>query len=104
MPPSRTVRKNRSSIWGSISPGVAVMLVGLMHLLVSEPDDDDEDLGILYLMLGAEIYRQDVEDRRRKRRGGRYGPRGPYQKNRSQQFIDALIDKATDRFFKNWFR
>jgi hypothetical protein len=80
------------------------MLVGLIHLLVSEPDDDDDDLGILYLILGAEIYRQDVEDRRCKKRGGRYGPRGPYQKNRSQVFIDALIDKANDRFFKNWFR
>jgi hypothetical protein len=104
MPPSRTLKRKRASIWAQISPGLAVMLAGSMHLLVSEPDDEDEDIGILYLMLGGTMYEQEVADRRRKRRGGRYGPRGPYKKNRSQEFIDALIDKATDRFFKNWFR
>jgi hypothetical protein len=80
------------------------MLVGLIHLLVSEPYEEDEEIGVLYLMLGLEIYRLDLKERRRKRRGGRYGSREPYQKNPSQESIDALIDRATDRCVENQSR
>ncbi|KAG9093097.1 hypothetical protein FRC07_011536 [Ceratobasidium sp. 392] len=98
MPPARN---NRAAIWDDLSPGVAVMLVGYMHMLVSDPGDIDEDLGMTYMLLGAELFSQQLEEEEEDRQRRR---RGPYNKTRTQQFIDMLIELATERFFKSWFR
>ncbi|KAG8709567.1 hypothetical protein FRC08_018261 [Ceratobasidium sp. 394] len=79
------------------------MLVGYMHLLVAEFRDDDEDIGLLYLCLGYHLYQQALKAKRHNRAGRRYGTRGPYIKNCTQEFVDGLINRATDQFFKNWF-
>ncbi|KAG8705177.1 hypothetical protein FRC08_001788 [Ceratobasidium sp. 394] len=80
------------------------MLVAFMHLAVADFGDDDEDIGMRYLWLGFYLYQQERRAKSHNTVGRRYGHRGPYIKNRTQEFIDKLINTATDRFFKNWFR
>ena len=82
-----------------------MMLVGVTGLLDSKPFDMVEDIALSLLMVGALVYAGEPKEHRRiPPLGGQYGTRGPYKTNRTQEFIDSIIDQNSDRFFKMWFR
>lgn len=85
--------------------GVAIILLGYIHLLEAEMDNVDEDIGIVMMLMGSAMYQEECREYRLQSRvGGRYGPRGPYNTERTQAFIDNLIANDSARVFKAWFR
>lgn len=86
------------------STGVCVMFVGYMHLVGSDVGSVGRDFGLSLMSLGTTLYARELKERRKIKAGGRYGPRGEYAKDRTQAFLDELIEDSTDRFFKSWFR
>ena len=65
------------------------------YLWANAEDFEDELLALAVTKLASEESQQ--------RRSGKYGPRGPYNTDRSKAFFDLLLYEHSDKIFKEWF-
>ena len=65
----------------------------LLNLIDSE-DPDDEEAALLLLL---SFHEEQLP-------AGRQGDRGKYDATKSDDFLDVLFDKSTDRIFRSWPR
>jgi hypothetical protein len=63
-------------------------------------EDDEDYLVALTLAQLALAYNRRIAVCASKK----WGPRGPYDHVKSEDFFDLLLHKFTDRQFKNWLR
>jgi hypothetical protein len=74
-------------------------LLALAILLISNADDEDEHttgLAVAHLAM-AHMKEQSMLS-------AKYGPRGPYDRVKSEDFFHLLLNGFMDRQFKNWLR
>jgi len=62
-------------------------------LLAAAQDPEEELVALLTLKLAKQEHRS-----------GRYGWRGPYDRLKSHNFLELIIDKYSPRWFKAWMR
>ncbi|KAF8153908.1 hypothetical protein B0H34DRAFT_70099 [Crassisporium funariophilum] len=79
----------------------AVDLHFLALLLLSEAEDDDDEMNALII---AHIALEKARLARQMPENGRFGPRGAYDREKATDFIDLLLYRFTDRQFKAWMR
>ena len=66
------------------------------YLWANAEDFEDELLALAVTKLASEESQQ--------HHSGKYGPRGPYNTDRSKAFFDLLLYEHSDKFFKEWFQ
>jgi hypothetical protein len=74
----------------------------LATCLLSTAEDEDDHLSALVITQLA--LRQIRKEQTKSRYPGKYGPRGPYDRVKSGDFLCLLLDEFTDRQFKSWLR
>jgi len=75
-------------------------LEALAVLMLADAEDDEE---LLVALTVAQIVADDMR-MLRVIGGGRYGPRGFYDRQKSKDIFDLLLYNYTDRWFKTWLR
>lgn len=73
----------------------------LAILLLSEAEDEEDELNAL--LVGHLAFKMTC-DARRMPENGRFGIRGPYNRDKATDFFDLLLGRFTDREFKAWLR
>lgn len=74
-------------------------LVHLAIILLSTADTSDEHTVAL---LAAHLALNQI--RKERSEHGKFGPRGPYDRVKSIDFYDLILNRFTGRQFKNWLR
>jgi hypothetical protein len=90
-------RRHRRARQPHVGHGILIPLLFLHTALDCDEEDRDEDQELLAKLLVLFALR-------RRHRGGRYGSRGPYDAQRSQDMFDILLNKISDRFFRSLLR
>ncbi|KAG1890695.1 uncharacterized protein F5891DRAFT_107025 [Suillus fuscotomentosus] len=77
------------------SPHAITSLEALAVILLADAETPDDQL------FAATISLQALDA---KQRGAKYGPRGPYDQQKAEQFFEHLLHISSARIFKTWFR
>ncbi|KAG8740497.1 hypothetical protein FRC10_004263 [Ceratobasidium sp. 414] len=75
-----------------------ILLLASYLLLISE-DDDEAELAFSILSLGQALLVYNIKSLIQRRRR-----RGPYTKDRTQAHCDRIMNRESERTFKEWFR
>ncbi|KAI0688797.1 hypothetical protein C8T65DRAFT_700417 [Cerioporus squamosus] len=80
------------------SPGITSLLKLIAALLISDTQDECEELTALL------VARLALQERRHQRYSGRYGRQGPYDQVKSEDFFEIILRYSSTRWFKSWLR
>lgn len=68
-----------------------------IYMMVTADDEDDELIAIIVALLALDHHKN-------AKKSGKYGPRGRYDRAKSQDFFELVIEAFTDRQFKEFMR
>lgn len=68
-----------------------------VYIMATAADEDEELIAILVALLALQL-------RKKAKKSGKYGPRGPYDRAKSQDFFQLVLEAFTDRQFKEFMR